>query len=273
MRLYQRSRRNRLLTGTNLGLVGGSGVVTAPTSQTWPVWYNFGGDAVSEVGSDLWAKSTHYDGRDEATVRLDDYGVILAAAPTGIDQCFFGPGATSPYAELLLTAGEGWTPSGGGTIRSEMIIAGGGTGAQAYFYFQDSAKQEGVFFLLLGNGLGIVRTQGGGTLSGNLLSTSTGRTPFNWKYFSFQVSYSFSTKTCYYRLLPLNHSDWADTGWVNIGTIGSPTYASGTEQLQVQVNPYNSTTDQLALGQISLGQATDSDNDGVVRTHNYAVWS
>lgn len=243
-----------------------NGVAAPALTQAWPVWYNFEDDNIDDTGTLLWAKATHYDGRDAATVQADDAG-DLPAMP-GMDQCFYGAGATvSPYVELLLDTDEGWTPEDNETIRVEAIICGGGTGAQVYFYFRDSALQEGVFFLLLNNGRAIARTETGGSMSGNLLDTDIGVNAFTYKYSSVQVRYGFGTKKFEMRAMPLGHSDYSDTGWVNVGTISSPTYSTTTEMVHLQVNNYNTPDDEVSLAQVTLDK--DADNDAVVRVSNY----
>ena len=276
MRIYQKHRRNRILTGAPIGLVGGSGVAVGGGPQQWPVIENFEGDTIGETGTDIIAKDTHFGARAGAAVRAEDYDTLNPSHDGRFDQCFAGAGDTNgPYTTVVVPEASGFIPSEGGEVILEANLSVYGTGSQANFYFGSEDDNDGFNVEVYGNSYHYVKTKTGGSWDGSWKIGPYGiaLTPFLGEWICWQVKYRYSDNRVQVRMFDLSNATPAwDSGWVTIGTVSSPSFSASKEHVRLTTAARNNTGATCGLAQVRIAHfATDGAGDGAAATHNYQV--
>jgi len=273
MRSYQNARRNRLLTGSNLGLVGGGVGAAAPGAVEMPIIYNFEGDTIGETGTQLAAKDTHFGLRDVAAVRASDYDILNGIYDARLAQALCNAGTTCPYATITLPAGAGFVPSAGGEVILEMIVNASGTGSRANFYWGSEDDDDGLTFEVYGNSYHYVKTKTGGSWdpAWKIGPYGIGVIPLsNQDWDVWQIKYRYSDNRVQARMFHLAASPSFDSGWKTIGTVSSPSFNASKEHTRLTVAASNNTGATCGIAQARIADfAVSGAGNGEAGTHNY----
>jgi hypothetical protein len=253
-RLYQGSRRNRILNGVLLKNAEevGSAVLAAPYID------NFESDTIGDNEATMEAKDYHWSsggvGSTGVTCQADDYDA-MPAINNGVSftNVITNIGSSACYNQMMLPAGQGYgyIPTDNGVPLLEAIVYASGTGAQIDCYMQGGAGgNDGVFMFFNGSQFN-VQTRLGGVLTPKVIIPSTlSSSPFAQCWFYLGWQYNFATNITHCRVIELGTTGATqeDTGWKS-GTVNSPTFPSGTEWVKTTVTAKSSTTAYCGVAQ------------------------
>lgn len=253
--------------GYNLGAAG----VHNYENPRWPVVLNYEGDTIGETGTELTAKDTHYDERAGAYVRADDYSILQDSGLVTRGLIQQGSGEF-PISKILVADGEGFTPTDGGEMIFEGIGVTGGTNSHLGLRLGDEADQEGLYVEIYSNSNHYVRTRHLGVDTGNLIGPygiGVSLVAQRWWYWGFR--YHLTTKVCNARFVSLDGA-FADTGWVNIGTLTGANYDTSVEWTKALFYVTSDTTAEQGIGQYRFAHYdVDGEGGDNLLTHNYKV--
>ncbi|MHC4370694.1 MAG: MSCRAMM family protein [Planctomycetota bacterium] len=240
----------------------------------YPLIQHFEADTIGEQEAALEAKVTHVDvyAGANAYVRAIDYGSLTEIRDDRFDNCWAGLGSDAVGFASLVAAGEGWTPSEGNVIVMEGIFAAFATGPAIELYATDAAFQDGIKFTFNGTNF-YVSTYSGGTPTQKLGPVSAGLSsaPTNACWFCFVGQYNTADNVCYCRIVELGKvaAEQEDSGFVNVGTVSSPTFNSSTEWIKFQAYLSGSNSGDCGAAQLRVAESSQGYGLGAAETANY----
>jgi len=237
----------------------------------YPVVDNFEGDTIGDNEATLNAKDTHYDVFSTGvTCRAIDYGDLPAIVGPSYTQCISAH-ATCGY-QMMVSAGEGFTPSDDQTFLAEVVLFGKGTGNKIELYMRDADHSDGILFGYDGANVFLDTLHSGGTRKLNaadgLSSSPLGEC---WVYLG--VKYNFADNAVHFRFIEFGASGphQEDTGWLSAGTVSEPTFDNSEWVSFVCLAGGAAATDQGCAQMRIADQIVNGYGLGVLESHNYKV--